>query len=69
MRRPVYGDHLVIDPDVEAEPGKELLGRLQGEVVLFFDQTPDEIRQAAIGERDVTGPLDDGDLRVGVKAS
>ncbi len=29
-RRPVDGGDLVVDPDVEAEPGKELLGRLQG---------------------------------------
>ena len=62
VRRPVDGDHLVVDPDVEAEPGKELLGRLQGEVVLFFDQPADEIGQAAVGERDVAGALDDGDL-------
>ena len=69
VRRPVDGDDLVVDPHVEAEPGKELLGRLQGEVVLFFDQPADEIGQAAVGERDVAGPLEHGDLGVGVKAA
>ena len=56
-----------LHPHVEAEPVEELLGGLQGEVVLFLDEPTDEIGQAAVGERDVTGPLEDDDLRSGIK--
>jgi hypothetical protein len=47
----------------------QLLERLEGEIVLLLDQTADEVRQSAVGERDVTGTLDNRDRHVGIEAA
>ncbi len=65
----VDGHHLLMDPHVEAEAVEELLGRLQRQRVLFLDEAPDEVGQAAVGERHVTGALENDDVGVGVQAT
>ena len=67
MGVPIDRNHLVVDPDIEPESVEELLGGLEGEVVLLFDQATDEVGQAAIGERDMAGALDHGDRHVGIE--
>jgi hypothetical protein len=66
---PVDGYHFVVDPDIESESVKKLFGSLQGEILFLFDQTADEVRQAAVGERHVAGPLNDRDTHVGIEAA
>ena len=51
-----------MDPDIEPEPVEELLGSLEGQVLLLFDEPAYEVRQAAVGERDVTGAFEDDDV-------
>ncbi len=65
----VDGDDLVVHSDVEPEAVEQLLRRLECEVVLLFDQPPDEIGQAAVGEGDVAGPFENGDAGVSVEAA
>lgn len=67
MGIPVDRNHLDVDPDIEPEPVEELLGGLEGEIVLFFDQAADEVGQAAISEGDMAGALDHRDLHVGIE--
>ena len=62
-------DDLVVDPDVEPEAVEELLRGLEGQVLLLFDQPADEVGQAAVGERDVTGSFENRDARVSVEAA
>jgi hypothetical protein len=66
---PVDGDHLDVDPDIEPEPVEKLFGSLEGEILLLLDQSPDEVRQAAVGEGDVAGPFDDRDADVCIQAA
>ena len=42
MGLPVDGDYLVVDPEIEPEPVEVLLGGLESEITLLFDQPRDE---------------------------
>ena len=65
----VDGDDLVVHSGVEPEAVEQLLRGLQREVILLFDQPPDEVGQAAVGEGDVTGPFENDDAGVSVEAA
>ena len=67
MPRAVDRDDLGVDPGVEPEASKELLGSLQCQVLFLFDQPPDEVGQTTVGERHVAGPLENRDGRVSVE--
>ena len=54
----VDGDHLVVHPHVQPEAVEERLGRLQGQVLLVLYEAANEVRQAAVGERDVARALE-----------
>ncbi len=69
MSRTVDGDDLVMDPDIEPEPVEELFGGLERQVLLLFDEPADEVRQAAVGERDVTGAFEHDDVGASVKTA
>ncbi len=69
VSRTVDGDDLVMDPDIEPEPVEELLGGLERQVLLLFDEPADEVRQAAVGERDVTGAFEHDDVGASVKTA
>ena len=56
-------------PDVEAEPLEQRAGRLEGEVLLLLDHPAYVIRQPAVGERDVPGPLQHHDAGLGVETA
>ena len=62
-------DDLVVDPRIETEAVEQLLGRLEGEILLLFDQPAHEVGQAAVGEGDVPGTLEHGDGGVGIQAT
>ena len=65
----VDGDDFVVHPDIEPEAVEQLLRGLEGEVLLFLDQSTDEVGQAAVREGDVARPLEHRDLGVGVEAA
>ena len=62
MSGAVDGNDLVMDPHIEPEPIEELLGSLEGQVLLVFDDATHEVRQAAVGERDVAGAFENDDV-------
>ena len=69
MRDAVDSDDLLVDSHIETETVKQLLGSLECEILLLFDQPPDEIRQAAVRERNVARPFENGDVSVSVEAT
>jgi hypothetical protein len=46
-----------------------LLRSLERKILFFFDQATNEVRQAAVGERDVTRPFEDSDADFGIEAA
>lgn len=64
----VDGLHLVAGAHIHVEAGAEAFGGLQGEGALVGDGAADVIGQAAVGVRDVAGPLEDDDLGLFVQA-
>ncbi len=63
------GQDLVLDPDVDAEPGLEALRGLEGQDPLVLDGPPDVVGQAAVGVGDIAAPLQNDDLGLLVQAA
>ena len=51
VRRPIDRDHFFIDPDIEAEPIKELLRGLERQILFLLDEPADKVWEAAVQKK------------------